>query len=64
MGRPNRLRNKGSESHLSSENIWFHIGGFDFEGDSYDTQLYYFEKELDEFWNELIGPYETVRQQS
>ena len=45
------------------KNIWFHIGGFDLEGDSYDTQLYYFEKELDEFWNELIGPYETVRQQ-
>ena len=22
-----------------------------------------FEKELDEFWNELIGPYESVRQQ-
>jgi len=48
---------------LSSENIWFHIGGFDLEGDSYDTQLCYFEKELDEFWNKLIGPYETVRQQ-
>ncbi|MFH1616360.1 MAG: ATP-binding protein [Planctomycetota bacterium] len=54
---------KEARNHLSSENIWFHIGGFDIEGDSYDTQLYYFEKELDEFWNELIGPYETVRQQ-
>ena len=54
---------KNARDHLSSENIWFHIGGFDLEGDSYDTQLYYFEKELDEFWNELIGPYETVRQQ-
>jgi len=54
---------KEARDHLSSENIWFHIGGFDLEGDSYDTQLYYFEKELDEFWNELIGPYETVRQQ-
>jgi len=54
---------KEARDHLSSDNIWFHIGGFDLEGDSYDTQLYYFEKELDEFWNELIGPYETVRQQ-
>ena len=54
---------KNARDYLSSENIWFHIGGFDLEGDSYDTQLYYFEKELDEFWNELIGPYETVRQQ-
>jgi len=54
---------KEARDHLSSENIWFHISGFDLEGDSYDTQLSYFEKELDEFWNELIGPYETVRQQ-
>ena len=54
---------KEARDHLSTENIWFHIGGFDLEGDSYDTQFYYIEKDLDEFWNELIGPYETVRQQ-
>jgi len=54
---------KEARNHLSSENIWFHQGGYNEEGDSYDTQLYYFEKELQEFWNELIGPYETVRQQ-
>ena len=54
---------KEARNHLSSENIWFHLGGYSDEGDSFDTQLYYFEKELDEFWNELIGPYETVRQQ-
>jgi hypothetical protein len=54
---------KEARGHLSAENIWFHLGGFNDEGDSYDTQLYYFEKDLDEFWNELIGPYETVRQQ-
>ena len=52
---------KDARKHLSSENIWFHVGGFDLEGDSYDTQLHYFEKELDEFWNELIGPYESLR---
>jgi len=54
---------KDARNHLSCENIWFHLGGYNDEGDSYDTQLYDFEKELDEFWNELIGPYETVRQQ-
>ena len=54
---------KEARNHLSAENIWFHLGGYNDEGDSYDTQLYCFEKELDEFWNELIGPYETVRQQ-
>jgi hypothetical protein len=54
---------RDARENLSTENIWYHMGGFDLEGDSYDTQLYYFEKELQEFWNELIGPYETVRQQ-
>jgi len=54
---------KEARNYLDSGNIWFHLGGYSDEGDSYDTQLYYFEKELDEFWNELIGPYETVRQQ-
>jgi hypothetical protein len=54
---------KRARNCLSAENIWFHLGGYNDEGDSYDTQLYYFEKDLDEFWNELIGPYETVRQQ-
>ena len=56
---------KEARNHLSAENIWFHLGGYneDGDGDSFDTQLGYFEKELQEFWNELIGPYETVRQQ-
>ncbi|MCP4708399.1 MAG: hypothetical protein GY869_07235 [Planctomycetes bacterium] len=48
--------------HLSPDNIWFHLGGYSEDGDTYDTQLYYFEKNLDEFWNELIGPYEALRQ--
>ena len=52
---------KEARNHLSSENIWFHLGGYNEEGDSYDTQLYYFEKELQEFWNELVGPYESLR---
>jgi len=52
---------KEARNHLSSENIWFHIGGYNEEGDSYDTQLYCFEKELQEFWNELVGPYESLR---
>ena len=54
---------RGARDCLSVENIWFHLGGYSDEGDTYDTQLYECEKELDEFWNELIGPYETVRQQ-
>ncbi len=54
---------KAARNRLSTENIWFHLGGYDIEGDNFDTQQYYIEKELQEFWNELIGPYETVRQQ-
>ncbi len=54
---------KDARNHLSAEDIWFHLGGYSDEGDSYDTQLYCFEKELDEFWNELVGPYEPVRHQ-
>ncbi len=54
---------KDARDNLGSNNIWYHFGGFDVEGDGYDTQQYYFEKDLDEFWNKLIGPYETVRQQ-
>ena len=48
---------------LTPDNIWFHLGGYSEDGDTYDTQLYYFEKNLEEFWNELIGPYEALRQQ-
>ena len=56
------VTNEAGET-LGSDNIWYHFGGFNAEGDSYETQQYEFEKDLDEFWNELIGPYETVRQQ-
>lgn len=54
---------KDAKNSLGSNNIWYHLGGFDVEGDSYDTQEYYFEKELNEFWNQLVGPYETLRQE-
>ena len=54
---------RDARDQLGSEEIWFHLGGYNDDSDTYDTQLYYFEKELDDFWNELIGPYETLRQQ-
>ena len=52
---------KEARNKLSSEDIWFHLGGYSDEGDSFDTQLYEFEKELQEFWDALIGPYESFR---
>ena len=39
------------------------MGGYTEDGDCYDTQLSYFEEQLQDFWNELTGPYETIRQQ-
>lgn len=47
---------------LDNVNIWYHLGGYSDEGDSFETQEYYFEKDLNEFWSELIGPYESLRQ--
>jgi hypothetical protein len=52
---------KEARNSLSTENIWFHLGGYNDEGDSFDTQLYEFEKELQVFWDALIGPYESFR---
>ena len=54
---------KEARDVLGSDNIWYHLGGFNVEGDCYETQQYCFEKDLDEFWNTLIGPYETIRQE-
>jgi hypothetical protein len=50
-----------ARKNLSSEDIWFHMGGYSDDGDSYDSQLEYFQQELNDFWFELTGPYEGVR---
>jgi hypothetical protein len=52
---------KESRKQLASENIWYHLGGYNDEGDSFDTQLYYFDKDLQEFWDAIVGPYESLR---
>lgn len=53
---------KEARTELDTANIWYHLGGFSYDGDTYDTQEYYIQKDIDDFWNELIGPYETMRQ--
>jgi hypothetical protein len=53
---------RDAQDHLDNVNIWYHLGGYSDEGDSYETQEYYFEKDLNEFWNELVGPHESLRQ--
>lgn len=52
---------EAARRELTDDNIWYHLGGFNPEGDSYDTQLYDVSQELDEFWSLLIGPYEQLR---
>jgi len=52
---------EAARRELDNDNLWYHLGGFNEEGDSYETQQYYVEQELNEFWAELIGPYEQLR---
>jgi hypothetical protein len=46
---------------LNADDIWYHLGGWNDGGDTYDTQQYEITKELDRFWEELIGPDEPLR---
>lgn len=46
---------------LTSEQIWYHLGGFSDQGDSYDTQEDQVHRELADFWLRLDGPYESLR---
>lgn len=48
---------------LDYNNIWYHLGGYNEDGDTFDTQEYYFEKEMNEFWSALAGPYELLRKE-
>ena len=50
-----------AQEHLSTEGTWYHLGGWSEEGDTYETQLYAFERDLADFWANLIGPEERLR---
>lgn len=52
-----------ARERLCSSEIWYHLGGWSDEGDSYDTQQYQFEEELEGFWMRLLGPDEQRRRQ-
>jgi hypothetical protein len=51
-----------ARERLCSNEIWFHLGGFSDEGDTYDTQCDQFERELTRFWADVVGPDEHLRQ--
>jgi hypothetical protein len=50
-----------ARDQLATSDIWYHLGGFYEDGDTYDTQLYHFEEQLDLFWADLVGPGEYLR---
>lgn len=52
-----------ARQQMDDQNLWFHLGGYNCEGDSFETQQYYAEQELDAFWADLIGPHENLRQE-
>ena len=52
-----------AQQSLCASQIWYHLGGFSEDGDSYETQEYNFERELDRFWADVIGPDEHLRRQ-
>lgn len=51
-----------ARKELTSTDIWYHLGGFSEDGDTYDTQLEAFEEELNLFWSTVVGPGEYMRQ--
>ena len=50
-----------ARGQLCATDIWYHVGGWNDDGDTYDTQLYYFEQDLETFWANVIGPAEYLR---
>ncbi len=51
-----------AKKRLQASEIWHHLGGWYDEGDTYDTQLAAFERDLDIFWAYLVGPDEYLWQ--
>ena len=46
---------------VDPNDLWYHLGGYFEDGDTYDTQLGSFREELELFWAEIIGPGEYLR---
>jgi len=46
---------------LEATDIWYHLGGYCEDGDTYDTQLADFQEQLNLFWATVLGPGEYMR---
>ena len=51
-----------AEERLAPWEIWHHLGGWNDEGDTYESQEFDFEQELNRFWADVVGPDEHLRQ--
>ena len=51
-----------AREELESTDIWYHLGGYSEDGDTYDTQLEAFHEQLNLFWATVLGPGEYMRQ--
>jgi hypothetical protein len=51
-----------AQDGLRPSEIWHHLGGWYEDGDTYDTQEAAFERSISQFWANLIGPDEHLRQ--
>jgi hypothetical protein len=51
-----------AQSQLAASEIWYHLGGWNEDGDTYDTQENAFSEDLERFWAALVGPDEYLRQ--
>jgi hypothetical protein len=49
-----------SRKQLDTAQVWFHCGGWNDDGDTYDTKLQSFEEELAMFWSGIFGPGEYL----
>jgi hypothetical protein len=50
-----------AREELNATDIWYHLGGWSDDGDTYDTQLSDFEEALSLFWSTVLGPGEYLR---
>jgi len=46
---------------LDPTDIWYHLGDYNEDSDTYHTQLGYFTEQLELFWAKIIGPGEYLR---
>jgi hypothetical protein len=52
-----------ARKRLETSEIWFHLGGWYEDGDTYETREVAVSKDLEVFWADLVGPEESWRLQ-